>query len=116
MKKNLQRLLKRAQQVFNKWIRERDKFEPCISCGQYKELQVGHYVPVKGGSYLRFHEDNVHGECAGCNGFDDFHLVGYRKNLIKKIGIEKVEWLEANRRKVYKWSQSELEQIIKKYS
>jgi hypothetical protein len=79
-------------------------------------MDAGHYVPVRGGSFLRFHEWNVNAECKGCNGFDDFHLVGYRKNLIEKIGIENVQWLEANRRTVKKWTRSELEIIIQKYS
>ena len=119
---SLPKLTAKAQMVFNKWIRERDSkdgYFTCISCFKtlpVESMNAGHYVPVKGGSYLRFHEDNVNGECERCNGFDDFHLVGYRKHLIMKIGKKSVEWLENNRLKVYKWSKSELEEIIKKYS
>lgn len=121
---SIPKLNAKAQSVFNKWIRLRDcdiyGNGKCISCGKpitdYRDADAGHYVPVKGGSFLRFHEDNVHLECKGCNGFDEFHLVGYRKNLIEKIGIERVEYLESNRRKVKKWSRSELEEIIKKYT
>ena len=102
--------------VFNAYIRERDKDLPCIACGMYNKLQAGHYVPQKGGSFLRFDEWNVNGECQGCNGFDQFHLIGYRKRLIEKIGIDAVEYLEDNRHKVKKWTRSELEEIIKKYS
>lgn len=112
--KTLPKLLKHTQEVFNKWIRQRDQNEPCISCGQHKEhYDAGHYVPQGQSSFLRFHEDNVNKECKGCNSFDKFHLVGYRKNLIKKIGIEKVEWLENNRHTVKRWSRIELEEIIK---
>lgn len=118
----LPKLTAKAQTIFNKWIRQRDSkdgYFTCISC--FKTLPIdsmnaGHYVPVKGGSYLRFHEDNVHGECERCNGFDEFHLVGYRKHLLLKIGEERVEWLEHNRNKVHKWSREELNNIIKKYS
>lgn len=78
-------------------------------------MDAGHYVPVKNGSALRFNEYNVHGECKGCNGFDQFHLIGYRRNLIDKIGLDMVEWLEANARVTKKWSRSELEEIIEKY-
>ena len=121
-KESLPKLLKKAEKVFNAWIRRRDSDEPfckCISCGKVCytcNMDAGHYVPVRGGSFLRFHEWNVNAECKGCNGFDDFHLVGYRKNLIEKIGIENVQWLEANRRTVKKWTRSELEIIIQKYS
>jgi hypothetical protein len=113
---NLPALLKEAQRIFNKWIRERDKEDGCISCGGWAEYwDAGHYVPQKGGSFLRFNEWNVNKECKKCNGFDGFHLVGYRKRLIEKIGLENVEWLEANRSKVYKWSREELKEIIEKY-
>jgi hypothetical protein len=112
----LPKLTERAQKVFNAYIRKRDSELPCISCGQYRTLQAGHYVPVRGGSYLRFHEWNVAGECEHCNGFDEFHLIGYRKNLINRIGEDAVMWLEENRRNVKKWSRGELTEIIKKYS
>ena len=55
------------------------------------------------------------GECKKCNGFDGFHLIGYRKNLIQKIGQEMVDWLEANQRTVKKWTRSELNELIEKY-
>jgi hypothetical protein len=112
----LPKLIKKAEKVFNAYIRKRDADLPCISCGRHCEYyDAGHYVPVKGSSYLRFHEWNVNKECKGCNGFDEFHLIGYRKNLIEKIGIDAVNWLEDNRRVIKKWSRSELEEIIKKY-
>ena len=112
----LPKLLKKAQIVFNSWIRRRDESDPCISCGKFHEdYDAGHCVPQGSSSFLRFHEDNCHKEGKGCNSFDKFHLVGYRKNLINKIGIKRVEWLEENRFTVKKWSRSELEEIIKKY-
>ena len=78
-------------------------------------MNAGHYVPQKGGSHLRFNEFNVNGECVFCNGFDEFHLIGYRKNLIDKIGIDMVNWLESNRHTVKKWTRAELDEIIEKY-
>ena len=117
-KKSLPKLLKIAEQVFNRWVREeRDKDDLCISCGKHHEdYDAGHYVPQGSSSFLRFHEWNVNKEGKGCNSFDKFHLVGYRKNLIKKIGLENVEWLEENRHIVKKWSRTELEEIINRYA
>jgi len=115
------KLTAKAQTIFNRYIRNRDSqdgFFTCISCGQTKGHEVmdaGHYVPVKGSSALRFDEYNVNGECKSCNGFDQFHLIGYRRNLIDKIGLDMVEWLEANARTTKKWSRQELEEIIEKY-
>ena len=113
----LPKLLAKAQETINAWVRKvRDIDEPCISCGEFHEWwDAGHYVPQGSSSFLRFHEWNINKEGKGCNSYDKFHLVGYRKNLIKKIGLEKVEWLEENRRTVKRWSRIELEEIIKKY-
>jgi len=121
-KVTLPRLTEKAQKVFNAYIRQRDSkdgYFTCISCFKtlpVESMNAGHYVPVKGGSFLRFNEDNVHGECQRCNGFDEFHLVGYRKHLLLKIGKKRVEWLENNRTKVHKWDRGDLEDIITLYT
>ena len=113
----LPKLLKKAEQVFNCYIRSRDSELCCISCGQHRAFyDAGHFIPVRNSSFLRFHEWNVNKECKGCNCFDELHLVRYRRNLINKIGLEAVEWLEANERTVKKWDRSELMEIITKYS
>ena len=79
-------------------------------------MNAGHYVPVRC-SYLRFNEWNVNGECISCNGFDGFHLIGYRKNLIEKIGLDAVEWLERMReeKKIHQWKQNDLVEIMINY-
>jgi hypothetical protein len=118
---NLNKLKEKAQTVFNTWIRQRDSkdgYFTCISCFRtlpVDQMNAGHYVPVKGGSFLRYDEHNVNGECIRCNGFDEFHLIGYRKHLIMKIGQRNVNRLENTRHTVYKWSEDELNDIIKKY-
>ena len=116
------KLTAKAQKVFNAYIRKRDSedgYFTCISCGQTKTtdlMDAGHYVPVKGSSALRFDEYNVHGECKACNGFDQFHLIGYRRNLIDKVGERKVMELEYKHRLIKKWTRTELNEIIEKYS
>lgn len=115
--KPLPKLLKQAERVFNAWIRNRDADDLCISCGEHHaDYDAGHYVPVGSSSGLRFHEWNVNKEGKSCNAFDKFHLIGYRRNLKIKIGAKNVEWLEENRRSVKKWTRTELESIIKKYT
>ena len=113
----LPKLLKDAGEVFNRWIRLRDHNEPCISCGKHQQkYDAGHYVPVSKSSFLRFNEHNVNKECGGCNCFDEGHLIGYRQNLVKKIGEENVKWLEENRHTVKRWTRQELEWIITNYT
>jgi Bacteriophage Lambda NinG protein len=116
MKTTLPKLLKKTQDVFNRWIRNRDKDKGCISCGGSVD-HAGHYFSQGHHSILRFSEDNVNGQCIGCNTYKHGNLIMYRIGLVKRIGEERVEELEriAVEKRVYKWTREELETIIKKY-
>lgn len=87
---------KEAQQAFNAWVRERDSDLPCISCQRHHtgQYHAGHYRTVGGNPELRFEPLNCHRQCAPCNSHLSGNLINYRINLIKKIGQEKVDWLE----------------------
>lgn len=89
---------KRAQQAFNAYIRERDKDQPCISCGQHHDGQyhAGHYQSTGAHSSLRWHPMNNHKQCAPCNNHLSGNIVNYRPRLIDKIGLKAVEWLETS--------------------
>jgi len=110
--KSLPKLKKQCQELFNHYIRLRDKDKPCISCGQFKYLQAGHFYSVRMYDGLRFNEDNCHGECAGCNAWDDMHLLSYVDNLKTRIGEDRFRILKElaywYKRDGYKWSRSEL--------
>lgn len=83
-----------TQAAFNKYIRVRDG-NYCISCGKTTgQFHAGHYRPTSTQSALRFNEVNVHSQCAACNDHLSGNLTPYRINLIKKIGITLVEWLD----------------------
>jgi len=83
------------QVIFNKWIRLRDKGLNCISCQKpAKKENAGHYRSVGGNPELRFEPLNNNLQCEYCNTYLHGNLIDYRINLIKKIGLEKVEWLE----------------------
>jgi len=88
--------IKDAQTSFNAFIRARDDKLPCISCGRHHQGQyhAGHYMPTSTRPSLRFNELNVHKQCSACNNHLHGNLVNYRVELIKKIGLELVEWLE----------------------
>jgi len=89
--------LKELQSAFNAWIRLRDAGQPCISCGRHHQGQwhAGHYRSVGSEPALRFEPDNAHLQCAPCNTHLSGNLIPYRINLIRKIGLERVEWLES---------------------
>lgn len=108
--------------IFSKFIRLRDKKLPCISCGTMcDELQAGHYAPVGGNDIsLCFDEQNVNGECPTCNA--DFegggwHLVGMRKNLIAKYGLEVIETIDVRKSQklAVKWDEQIYVDKIKYY-
>jgi len=83
------------QKIFNKFIRLRDKGNNCISCDKPpKKSNAGHYRSVGGNPELRFEELNNNLQCEYCNTYLHGNLINYRINLIKKIGLKKVEWLE----------------------
>lgn len=109
--------LKDAQSVFNKFIRLRDKNEPCISCGKYHtgQYHAGHYRSVGACPELRFCELNVHKQCAPCNDHKSGNIIEYRINLVKKIGVDKVEWLERQDHEPKKYTIEDCKEIIKYY-
>ncbi|MBV8060823.1 MAG: recombination protein NinG [Alphaproteobacteria bacterium] len=94
--KTRQDWLREAQQAFNSYIRERDKTDPCISCGRFHDgsWDAGHYRSVGAAPALRFDENNVHKQCVPCNQHKGGNIVEYRLSLINKIGRIAVEWLE----------------------
>ncbi|KJZ38965.1 recombination protein NinG [Pseudomonas fluorescens] len=85
-----------AQTAFNTWVRHRDAGLPCVSCGRHHNGQwhAGHYRTVGGNPELRFEPLNVWRQCAPCNNHQSGNVVNYRIELVKRIGADKVEWLE----------------------
>ena len=118
-RKTLAQLKQTLQKLVNTYIRKRDEGKPCISCGKVKKLQAGHYYAVSGYDGLRFNENNINGECAGCNCFDQSHLITYGKNLEKKIGVNKMIELHAAardyKRNGNKFDRNEIEEKIEYY-
>ena len=108
--------LKECQKWFNKFIRLRDAHEPCISCGRHHQGQyhAGHYRTVASSPELRFEELNCHKQCAPCNNHLSGNIVNYRPSLIKKIGLDKVEWLEGPHKPI-KITIDELKDLIAGY-
>ncbi|MEN2908551.1 hypothetical protein EFIBHEMM_01788 [Mannheimia haemolytica] len=108
---------KDLQKIFNKFIRLRDKDLPCISCGRYHQgkYDAGHYKTVGGNPELRFNEDNCHSQCVPCNRHLHGNIVNYRVNLIEKIGLERVEFLERKDHPPLKLTIEQIKDLIKVY-
>ncbi|MEZ0194258.1 recombination protein NinG [Pseudomonas qingdaonensis] len=88
--------LKEAQVVVNQYIRLRDADLPCVSCGRFHDGQwhAGHFRSAGGHPELRFEPLNIWRQCAPCNTHKSGDLVNYRAELVRRIGAERVEWLE----------------------
>jgi len=108
---------KKAQVVFNKWIRERDKDQPCISCGTRLDVQycAGHYKSRGAFPELRFEPKNVFKQCnKNCNLSLSGNIAEYRRGLILRVGQDVVDWLEGpHERKHY--TIDDLKEIIERY-
>lgn len=77
-------------------------------------MDAGHFVGRSAMS-LRYCESNVYGQCRYCNRILNANLLDYRKSLVKKLGEEKVEWLEAQKHSTKSYSCFELETLIDYY-
>lgn len=115
--------IRTAQQAFNAWIRARDAGKPCICCGRTEAQgygkaahgwDAGHYRSTGSASHLRFNEDNVHRQLVICNRHGAGRAVDYRIGLIARIGLERVEALEASNTP-HKWQREELVAVTQKY-
>ncbi len=126
--KSIANLIKLATTHFNRFIRERDTddngFGRCISSGQplripSKNAHAGHFY--SGGKFpeLKFNEYNVNLQGKSDNYFNGGNQLEYRKNLIKKWGLEVVEELDRisdmSKRNRFKWDRFFLIEVIEKY-
>lgn len=113
-------LKKKADKFFSLYVRYRDSDQDglvqCITCSvrkPVKEMQAGHFVSRTKG-VLRYDEQNVNGQCVGCNMFKQGEQFIYGKNIDKKYGDGTAEALMARRFESHKFTVPELEEIIEK--
>lgn len=114
-------LTKKLDKVFSLYIRLRDVmpsgYGRCIACGRikpFRELDCGHYFS-RTHMATRWDEDNCHIECRGCNRFSADHLIGYRDNLMRKIGAGRYDKLHLLAHSSKHWMDCELETMIEHY-
>lgn len=110
-------LLDKAVEVFNRWIRERDKIRlggKCYTCLVGEGSEAGHFR--HNNNATKFSEVFVNLQCTRCNRWLSGNLGAYAirlyKDYPKKI-IDKL-WKESFTTKTF--TIGELEDIIQKYS
>ncbi|WP_333907489.1 recombination protein NinG [Delftia acidovorans] len=119
--KTIPQLTKEAQLAFNAYIRARDQAagHDCISSGRPLDwsgnaVDAGHYRSTGAAPHLRFNEDNCHAQSKHDNQFLSGNAIDYRIGLIARIGLARVEALEADNQP-RKWTREELIDIRAKY-
>ena len=113
--------LKDTQQAFNEFIRWRDRAagHACISSGRplnwlANEVDAGHYRSVGSAPHMRFDEKNCHAQSKQDNRYLSGNAIDYRIGLIKRIGLEAVEALEADQ-SVRKYTVEQLKAMTAEY-
>lgn len=98
----------------HKYIKERDKGKPCVSCGQPWSLdhQAGHWKKASDYSTLKFWESNIHNQCRGCNLLRDGNVQKYGDRITLRISEEEKAVIERKcreeRQSLFKWDREEL--------
>lgn len=113
-------LVKVAQTAFNAFVRVRDSDKPCISCGkkatnESNSTDAGHFRSVGSAPHMRFVEDNCHGQCKHCNQYLAGNVLAYRKGLIERVGLARVEQIESDQT-VRKYTKEGLQEIARHYN
>ncbi len=112
------KLIKKLDTVFSQWTRlsnaDNNKNCICVTCSKtffWKEIQAGHFMSRKHYS-IRWDERNVKPQCAACNVFRYGEQYKYSLYLGNKLSKKLLE----ESRKIVKFTNVELEEMIQKYS
>jgi Bacteriophage Lambda NinG protein len=110
--------VKKAQVAVNAYVRARDAGLPCISCGATPEARfggatdAGHYRSTGSAPHLRFLTTQIRAQCVRCNRHLAGNAIEFRRGLIERIGVEKVEEIESMQGQG-KWSIEYLQRLTK---
>ena len=112
-------LVKKADQLFSKYIRNKyasNGAVSCITCGKtdsVARMDAGHYIDRRW-TGTRWNEKNVHPQCQHCNRFLDGNIEKYREKLLSLYGEQVIEELDSEKHKEI--DNAAIELIIKQCS
>jgi hypothetical protein len=104
------------QKIFNSYIRERDRKKNCVSCDRklIGKFDAGHFFDTTY-QFLRFNENNVHAQCVHCNKHKRSNAHEYRFNIIKRITIDDLKYLDIHRNDKCTLTVEEIKALIDLY-
>ena len=106
-------LIKKANKVFNKFIRERDG--QCVTCGTRNDLTCSHLI-TSGKKSVRYDTTNCNCQCKSHNFQHEWNPEIYTAWWINKYGLTAYNELIARSNMIKKFTREELEKIIIAYS
>lgn len=117
------KLTEKLDRIFSVYIRikyaDNRGYCRCISCGKvhyWKDIQCGHYMSRRYFS-TRWSEDNCRPQDVSCNIFNQGNIQMYRIALIKEIGEQRVNLIEARAmQENSKYGEFELNAMIQHYT
>jgi hypothetical protein len=110
-------IITKLDSIFSQYIRLRyskNEIATCVTCGKqdhWKKMQNGHFISRKHYA-TRFDEDNCQVQCSGCNVF----RYGEQYLFSKYLGADLSEELLMKSRKIQKFTDSELLDMIELYN
>jgi hypothetical protein len=110
-------IITKLDSIFSQYIRLRyskNEIATCVTCGKqdhWKKMQNGHFISRKHYA-TRFDEDNCQVQCSGCNVF----RYGEQYLFSKYLGADLSEELLMKSRKIKKFTDSELLDMIELYN
>jgi hypothetical protein len=119
--KSLSYLKLNTVNICHAYIRLRDKFKNCISCGGnwHTDFHAGHFYSAKQYSSLKFDETNISGQCPKCNNFEDGNEGGYRLGLIERHSKGYLDLLDSKalleKHQGFKWDRFKLNDLQEYY-
>jgi hypothetical protein len=93
-----------CRRIVQKIARIRDRDDGCISCEKGPNWQGqwhgSHFRSVGACSALSLHLWNIHKACSVCNHHKSGNIAEYAPRLVRKIGQERVDWLNSQNQTV----------------
>lgn len=111
----LKNLKARADHWFAKFIRERDKNKPCVTCDKMaSKKDCGHFISRRYEA-TRYNEKNSHGQCIKCNRFEYGNQFKHGQAIDRMYGEGTAEGLELRSHWVTKRNAFDYKMIIQEF-
>lgn len=113
-KKDYEKIL---QQLVNKYVRMRDKGQPCISCQKpiKGKCDAGHLYAVGNYPSVRFNLKNINAQCINCNQYNGGAINDYRINFVKKYSQQDLDELDQLAHQQRQFTVQEIKDLITEF-